>query len=362
MKVKVFGAGSIGNHLSHASRRLNWSVDLCDIDEAALKRTKNDIYPQRYTTWDEEIQLFSNNNAPKGGYDLIIIGTPPDTHISMALEALEENPKAILIEKPVCTPDLNGAQELLDKAKAKGIHLFVGYDHVVGPASDKVSELIKSGITGTIETIDVEFREYWGGIFNAHPWLDGPSDSYLGYWKRGGGASGEHSHAINLWQHFCHKAGVGRTIEVNGMLEYVNDGIVDYDKLCVLNLKTESGMVGRVVQDVVTNPPRKWGRIQGQNGYIEWHCGYKPGCDAVIHNSELNKEQINLFEKTRPDDFIAELHHIENLLSAKLDASPISYQKGLDTMLVVAAIHKSVKEGRTISIDYNKGYTEDSLS
>ena len=45
MKVKIIGAGSIGNHLAHASRSLGWQVDICDIDSRALVRTKEMIYP-----------------------------------------------------------------------------------------------------------------------------------------------------------------------------------------------------------------------------------------------------------------------------------------------------------------------------
>ena len=39
-RVKVIGAGSIGNHLSNASRRLGWQVDLVDNDPKALERTR----------------------------------------------------------------------------------------------------------------------------------------------------------------------------------------------------------------------------------------------------------------------------------------------------------------------------------
>ena len=42
-KVKVHGAGSIGNHLAQASRRMGWEVDICDIDSKALYRTKEEI-------------------------------------------------------------------------------------------------------------------------------------------------------------------------------------------------------------------------------------------------------------------------------------------------------------------------------
>ena len=75
--------------------------------------------------------------------------------------------------------------------------MFIGYDHVVGKATQLVEQYIAEGAIGVPLTIDVEFREHWGGIFAAHPWLAGPSDSYLGFSQRGGGASGEHSHGIN---------------------------------------------------------------------------------------------------------------------------------------------------------------------
>jgi predicted dehydrogenase len=104
-KVKVLGAGSIGNHLSNAARTMGWSVDLCDVDAQALERTRTQIYPMRYGKWDESIRLFDSSKAPSGGYDLIFIGTPPHVHIQLALQALAEKPKAILIEKPVCGPE-----------------------------------------------------------------------------------------------------------------------------------------------------------------------------------------------------------------------------------------------------------------
>jgi predicted dehydrogenase len=359
MRVKVLGAGSIGNHLSHASRSLGWEVDLCDVDPAALERTRTQIYPGRYGKWDDGIRLFGADKAPKNGYDLIFIGTPPDSHVRLAVEAVREHPLAVLVEKPFCTPDLAGAAELYALAKSAGVQIFTGYDHVVGASSAKFTELAAASTIGTVQTLDVEFREFWGGIFAAHPWLNGPADSYLGFWKRGGGASGEHSHAINLWQHFAHAIGAGRVASVSSMMDFVKSDPVDYDKLCVLHLVTESGLLGRVVQDVVTSPPRKWGRLQGSDGYLEWHCAFKPGVDAVFAGSTKGQTSEHLFPKTRPDDFIQELRHIQAAIQTK--SSPISVERGLDTMMVVAAAHKSMREKRTISIDYSAGYCEAAL-
>jgi predicted dehydrogenase len=361
-KVKILGAGSIGNHLAHASRKLDWTVDICDVDEAALSRTREQIYPGRYGSWDTSIGLYLDKDAPKGNYDLIIIGTPPDSHMALARDAIKEHPMAILVEKPLCTPDLSGAQELLNEAESLEIPVFVGYDHVVGKSSQAVGAMLENNKIGLIDTIDVEFREHWGGIFHAHPWLDGPSDTYLGSWKRGGGACGEHSHATNLWQYFAHQAGLGRVVEVSAKLDFIRDGgKVDYDKLCLMNLRTEDGVLGRVVQDVVTRPSRKWARIQGDGGYLEWICANQPGIDTVILDTNSGVKTETNVSKTRPDDFIEELVHISKEVAFGIPSSPISLERGLETMMVIAAAHKSDAENRTVYIDYSRGYVPEAI-
>jgi predicted dehydrogenase len=360
-KVKVFGAGSIGNHLANASRRMGWAVDICDIDSEALRRTREQIYPSRYGAWDSSIGLYTNDKVPTGGYDMIVIGTPPDSHMKLARQAVKERPAVILVEKPLCTPDLSGAQELLDEAKAAGVQVFIGYDHVVSKSAQMVGNLLKESRIGKLDTIDVEFREHWGGIFNAHPWLSGPSDTYLGFWKRGGGSCGEHSHAANLWQYFAHQAGAGRIVEVSAELEYVNQDGVDYDKLCLMSVRTEGGMLGRVVQDVVTRPTRKWARAQGSDGYVEWYCGSKPGTDAVVHALDAGVVSQTEITKTRPDDFVQEMRHIEAALKGAAELSPISLERGLETMMVIAAAHKSSAERRVVRIDYSKGFVPEAL-
>ena len=363
IKVKIFGAGSIGNHLANASRRQGWSVDLCDIDAAALERARTQIYPSRYGQWDDGIRLMESSKAPRKGYDLICVGTPPDSHMKLALAAVDESPRALLVEKPLCTPDLDGAQQLFDRARAQNVAVFTGYDHVVGEAAARMGERISALPAGDLETLDVEFREHWGGIFAAHPWLDGLGDSYLGYWRRGGGACGEHSHAVNLWQYFAHQAGCGRVTEVSAMLDYVKDGKIDYDRLCLLNIRTESGLAGRVVQDVVTKPTRKWARAQARNGFIEWVCGAEPGKDMVVDALGSGEPRPFVVKKTRPDDFIREFRHIAGALADGSAAhSPISLERGLETMLVIAAAHKSALTGRTIRIDYGKGFVPAALS
>lgn len=361
MKIKIIGAGSIGNHLAYAARRLDWEVTVCDVDPEALRRMREEIYPARYGNWDESIGLHLAEEVQKGGFDLIAIGTPPDTHLPLAMEAVSEMPRVVLVEKPLCRPDLEGAQDLADLALEKNVMVFTGYNHAVGQAAEVMEKAIRSSQLGVTQTLDVEFREHWGGIFAAHPWLEGPQDSYLGYWKRGGGASGEHSHAIHLWQFFAHASGAGRVVEVQATLDYVNDGKVDYDQICLMQLRTENGLTGRVVQDVVTSPPRKWARAQGDLGFTEWHCGKPTGTDSVrLGTGDQTSEQV--IEKKRPDDFIQELRHLETMMNeGSFVESPLALERGLETMMVLAAAHKSHDQRQTIKIDYSAGWSPAAL-
>ena len=213
MKVKVLGAGSIGNHLSNAARRLGWSVDIIDPDPAALERTRTMIYPSRYGAWDEAIRLFAPGDAAfrriRPHLHRHAAGQPHAACPRGGRRAAKGGAgrKAALRSRP-----RGRAASLLTKRPRPGVAVFVGYDHVVGRAARMVADLLASGAIGAVATIDVEFREHWGGIFAAHPWLAGPWESYLGFSARGGGASGEHSHAANLWQHFAHVAGRGRVV------------------------------------------------------------------------------------------------------------------------------------------------------
>ena len=59
--------------------------------------------------------------------------------------------------------------------------------------------------------------------------------------------------------------------------------------------------------------------------------------------------------KKRNQDYYLNDIPLEDAIKSK-DKSPISIEAGLDTMLVIAAAHKSAITGKIVCIDYNKGY------
>lgn len=361
-KVNIFGAGSIGNHLAHAFRTKKWEVIMSDIDPKALNRSKHEIYKSRYGAWDEAVKLADSRDLISERADIVFIGTPPQTHWEIVRNVLKNfTPKVLLVEKPLCGPDLQGAQEVYDTIKSKDTIALVGYNHILAKAAVLTETHLRSGKLGKIETLSGRIREHWGGIFNAHPWLTGPKDTYLGFSSKGGGAIGEHSHGINLWQHFAHLTGAGKILQVNATLDLDQSNGCDYDKIGIATFTTESGLVGDLIQDVVTFPPEKLVRIQGSEGYAEMRINYNSEGDAVISAQKNKPQELQIIPKKRSDDFIQEVQHIEDLLLKKTENSPISIERGLDTMLVIAAIFKSHHTKSPVNIDWSQGYTSKAL-
>ncbi|MEW5784944.1 MAG: Gfo/Idh/MocA family oxidoreductase [Bacillota bacterium] len=359
ISVLIFGAGSIGNHLAYACRNKGWEVTVFDVNPQALKRTREEIYPQRYGKWDSNIRLVqSKKDCWIEKFDLVIIGTPPDTHLAVAMEVLKTSPsRVMLIEKPLCTPDMEKCNELVSLATQTGTKILVGYNHTLTEHTQKTNLLLEENAIGKPLYLYAAFREHWEGIFNAHPWLNGPQDSYLGYSSRGGGAGGEHSHALNIWQYFSHILGMGRITEVSAMLDIVTSDTGEYDRIFQVNVRTEYGLLGHVVQDVITKPSKKMLMLQGETGFLEWHVNWKNDADALRYGKENSPITEEIFPKTRPDDFKWEIDHIGEILDQKIIESPISLERGIETMLVIAAAHLSHRAKKTIKINYDAGYS-----
>ena len=142
-KILIFGAGSIGNHMAYASRKLKHNVSITDINPLALKRMKNIIYPTRYKNWDKSIKLldfrrvFNQSNS----YDLIIIGTPPHTHVEL-FNKIKKNLdfKNILIEKPLSIPSKNKFSSL---GQYKNFRVYIGYNHSISKSFNYFLNIIK---------------------------------------------------------------------------------------------------------------------------------------------------------------------------------------------------------------------------
>lgn len=355
MKAKIYGAGSIGCHLAYSCRRAGMDVFVVDIDKAALERMKHDVYPVRYGHWDDEI-VVSEQDVIGIPWDLVIIGTPPENHLDVAVKVLSnEDVKAVLIEKPLSPPDLDKIIRFKTIIKNQKPKIFIGYNHTVTKNTQVMTKFIEEKDFGVVKNINIFFREHWKGIFEAHPWLSGPQESYLGNSARGGGALCEHSHGINLFQYISNITKNGRIQEVSASASMIKDDGVYYDESVHINIVTERGLKGQVQQDVITYPGIKKATIQFENGQMEWFINKADGLDNVAYTCKGvgNSSDIN---KTRPEDFHNEIRHIQGILRGDLsyEQSPIHIEHGINTALVICAAFRSITEKRTVKINYDE--------
>ena len=94
---------------------------------------------------------------------------------------------------------------------------------------------------------------------------------------------------------------------------------------------------------MVTLPTRKWIRVQGAQGFIEWFCNGHATGDLIRFSSKGGEVKEEIFAKKRPDDFYEEMLHIQAILDKKVHPkdSPISFESGLAVMEVLETAWKN---------------------
>ena len=311
-KILIFGSGSIGNHMAYASKKLNFDVFITDKNPDALKRMKKEIYPKRYGKWDNQIKQINFLQIRKINkiFDLVIIGTPPETH-SKLYDFCKKNIKfkKLLIEKPIFHINEKKIKSL--KKSMKPAFIFCGYNHSISPSFENFYKYVFKKIK-KIKKIDVKWCEAWDGILNAHFWLKSQFDSYLGDYKKGGGSLQEHSHGLHLLSLLLKEKKINllkTKIFTNSIFNKRNakydffSTFFGYDKQIYFSYET----------DLITQPAEKKITLYESGKKYEWICNYKKGLDIIKKYSNNKLEFKKIFKKTRSSEFENEIKHIMNI-------------------------------------------------
>ncbi len=311
MKARVFGAGSIGNHLTHALIKRGFSVEVVDIDKSSLLRMRDEIYPLRYGTWDDSIKLLLE--PTQNLVDLEVIGTPPDIHSKILLEGINLNrSKAWLVEKPFTYPDLDHINDLKNKLVGFEERIFVGYNHSVTPPFITFLKAISK--KNNVTRIYCNWLEHWGGIFKAHPWLKGPEDSYLGFYKRGGGSLMEHSHGLHILLLVINNLGLKINNTSSSVKKDQNGNYDEYVNI-VFNLEGSFGdLIATYTTDVLTKDTSKKIVVETEDEIFSVEFGGYNGSSDIFRHVCKNNELKTIYKKNRPDDFKYEISLLGDML------------------------------------------------
>ena len=159
VRVGVIGCGAQGKNHLRVIKELGTEIAVvsafCDLSPERLESAK-EMWPQARVTND-----FKEMLAP-GELDLVIVATMPNTHMQMALAALEAGAD-VLCEKPFMR-NLEEAVAVLDTAEQLGRQVQLGTNMRYMAISRYLHDLVASGEVGT-----PVFSKVWGCHVNP-PW------------------------------------------------------------------------------------------------------------------------------------------------------------------------------------------------
>ena len=143
IRIGVIGCGYWGPNLIRNFSHLKGSqVLMCsDLSEDRLHHMRN-LYPQIETTTDYKRVLARKE------IDAVVVATPPDTHMKLAVEALRAG-KHVFVEKPLALSSAEGTAMVEEAQKAQRV-LIVGHTFVYTAAVNKIKEVIASGELGRV--------------------------------------------------------------------------------------------------------------------------------------------------------------------------------------------------------------------
>ena len=146
IRIGMIGCGYWGPNLVRTFSEME-GVKVVQVSD--LRPGRREFIAQRYpgihTTADAKDVLAD------ASIDAVVIATPPDTHCSLALEALEQG-KHILVEKPLATSPVD-AERIVELAARRQRTLLVGHLFLYSPAIVQINSLLQQGELGSIYCI-----------------------------------------------------------------------------------------------------------------------------------------------------------------------------------------------------------------
>lgn len=144
MNVAVIGSGNWGKNLVRNFANLGVLVAVADSVEANLNWVAEE-FPDvaRYESSEELLASVD--------LDAVAIATPPHTHCSIAMAAMEKS-LDVFVEKPL-TLDPEEARLLKDTAANRGLILMVGHLLLYQPAIQFIKKYLDDGALGKVYTL-----------------------------------------------------------------------------------------------------------------------------------------------------------------------------------------------------------------
>ena len=315
-RIAIIGLGLMGSYyLKLLRERLNVKVEaVCDVDPKKLESVN---VPRKYRDFVEMLN--------EGGFDGVIIATPPLYHKDPAIEALRRG-YYVMLEKPMA-PNLRDALEIYRAAKGRNklmLSFSLRYHHLYQRVKQRVDEL--------------------GGV--VHQWHIGmgalPSTPWIGKRSVSGGMLAEHGVHVIYYQVWY----AGNVEEVYAHTAQVTRGI-EIEDSATLIMKHRGGAVSVYMQSWVGGHSwRKWG-VQAKLGRVTVE-GYLGG-EYSISRVGGDVVESGRFEEPPEHMYVEQLRHFVECIENGW--RPITNEEdGIAVQQIVEAAYRSVSTAKPIKL------------
>ena len=379
VKVAFIGLGNRGqNHVELVDALYPKAVitGLCDVRTEFIEKASTFIKNQPITQ-----SIYGGSSeawkqmAKRNDVDLIIISTPWDDHVPMALYCMQQE-KHVAVEVPLALT-VHGCWALVDTAEAMQRHCMMLENVCYGDEELWILNMVKSGVFGELTHAEAAYihdlrslmfsKTYYykqwrlrhhqrqdGNLYPTHGL--GPVAQYMGI-----GRGDRFDHLVSMSSKPSSLAEYATTVEADN--EFFNKKNFVHGDMSNTLIKTAQGRSILVQHDVAT--PRPYNRINALGGSQAYHEGYpsrlslnshKSGhswLDKTMYDKMRQKYKHPIWDKLKPEiekygghggmDFVQMYRLIDCLnRGSKLD---MSVYDGVDWSVVVPISKLSVELG-----------------
>ncbi|OGV63558.1 MAG: hypothetical protein A3K19_17560 [Lentisphaerae bacterium RIFOXYB12_FULL_65_16] len=269
VRIGVIGCGPMGQGLAKAAKEFEF-VRLeaaSDVGEKVLGDFCNSIGGKPFKDYREMIRNVR--------LDAAIVASPPFLHREM-VEALADAGVHVFCEKPMST-NVADCDAMIRHCEQRNVKLMIGQVLRYHGIPARVRELVKSGVIGAPLCMIV--RRIWGGFGTS--W----GTSWRTRRKESGGNLMEiNAHEIDFMRTVC---GDVRTVMAVGVRH--PHSTLDFPDATVVSMAFKSGAMGALHSGAVSVIPSFGGRVDGDQGGIEFPVIWGEGAGIHVKTEKETK-------------------------------------------------------------------------
>lgn len=251
MKILQVGLGSMGQRRIRCMKKLGYQ-NIIGFDP---RPDRQNLVTEKY----DILTLGSWAEAKACDAKIWIISTPPDTHVDLGLQAIDQNAH-FFAEAGVDDPKTDLLKKRLEETKLIGAASCT-MNYFKGPSV--IREIVTAGTIGTPKLITYQSGQY---LPDWHPWED-YRDFYVS--KPHTGACREIVPFELNWLTSI----FGDVSKVACMKDKITDLDTEIDDIYQLLLSFQSGLSCHLMVDVIAQPAIRIFRLCGTKGSLEWDHG-----------------------------------------------------------------------------------------